>query len=125
MTMEHCPSSLERVCTRKCHECTGRQGFLKDRKNEKFHFVRDPKLMRTQVFNAHPTFMDDIEAIEETPVRYLRLVFTNEDSNTRSTIIKYYRDIINGNLAHARIIDSINQIKEKGFTKGHWFRGVE
>ncbi len=126
MTMEHCPSSIGMVCTRKCNTCTGNQGFLKDRKNEVFPFVRDPKLMRTQIFNAYPTFMDDIEALKETPVKYLRLIFTNEDKETRNTLAKYYSHKINGNkAANSNIRDAINQIKDNGFTKGHWFRGVD
>ncbi len=126
MTMEHCPSSLEIPCSGKCSHCSGKTGFLKDRKSEVFPFIRDSKLCRTQIFNAFPIFMDDIDAIKETEVSVLRLVFTKENNTTRKALAQYFKDRMSGKNKHEPwVIEDINQIRDSGFTKGHWFRGVE
>jgi putative protease len=126
MTMEHCPSSLEIPCSGICGDCGGNRGFLRDRKSETFPFIRDSKLRRTQIFNAYPIFMDDIDAIQETGISILRLVFTNENANIRKALAQYYSDKMSGkNKFEPWVIEAINQIKDNGFTKGHWFRGVE
>ena len=126
MTMEHCPSSLETPCLGKCSHCSGNTGFLKDRKNEVFPFIRDSKLSRTQIFNAYPIFMDDIDTINQTQVSILRLVFTNENATFRKALAQYFNDRMSGiNKPEPWVIKVINQIRDSGFTKGHWFRGVE
>jgi putative protease len=126
MTMEHCPSSLEIPCSGKCINCSGNKGFLKDRKNEVFPFLRDPILMRTQIFNAYPIFMDDTEATKQTEISILRLVFTNEGRNRRKALAQYYNNRLSGKNSHESwVIEAINKIRDDGFTKGHWFRGVE
>ncbi len=126
MTMEHCPSSLGIPCSGICSDCGGNKGFLKDRKSEVFPFIRDSKFGRTQIFNAYPIFMDDVEAIKETEISNLRLVFTYENATFRKALAQYYSDRINGkNKFEPWVIEAINQIKDDGLTKGHWFRGVD
>jgi len=126
MTMEHCPSSLEIPCTGKCGDCSGKEGFLKDRKNEIFPFVRDTVLKRTQIFNSCVIFMDDIDAVKDTEVSIFRLIFTDEDKLARKAVAKYFFEKISGNNNHEPwVIESINKIRENGYTKGHWYRGTE
>jgi len=126
MTMEHCPSSLEIPCTGKCGDCSGNKGFLKDRKNEIFPFVRDTVLKRTQIFNSCVIFMDDIDAVKDTDVSIFRLVFTDEDKLARKAVAQYFFDKLSGKIDHeAWVIESINKIRENGYTKGHWYRGTE
>jgi putative protease len=126
MTMEHCPSSLEIPCSGKCAECSGNKGFLKDRKNEVFPFIRDSILKRTQIFNAYPIFIDDVDALKETEISTLRLVFTNENRDARKALAQYYREKLKGKNNHEPwVIEAIKEIRDNGFTKGHWFRGVE
>ncbi len=126
MTMEHCPSSLEIHCSGKCNDCSGNKGFLKDRKSEIFPFVRDSFLSRTQIFNPYPIFMDDIDAIKDTEVSIFRLVFTNESKSVRKALAQYFNDRLSGKNKHEPwVIETINEIRDNGFTKGHWYRGVE
>lgn len=126
MTMEHCPSSLEIHCSGKCNDCSGNKGFLKDRKSEIFLFVRDSFLSRTQIFNPYPIFMDDIDAIKDTEVSIFRLVFTNESKSVRKALAQYFNDRLSGKNKHEPwVIETINEIRDNGFTKGHWYRGVE
>lgn len=125
MTMEHCPSALEIGCSGKCDKCKGRKGYLKDRKGEVFPFIRDPFLKRTQIFNAFLLFMDDLEALNDTALSIYRLFFTTEDDNTRKTLARYYYDKLNGLSPAPEVISTIEMLKSSGYTKGHWFRGVE
>ncbi|NLX64405.1 MAG: U32 family peptidase [Clostridiaceae bacterium] len=126
MTMEHCPSSLEIPCTGKCGDCSGNKGFLKDRKNEVFPFVRDTVLRRTRIFNSCVVFMDDIDAVKDTEVSIFRLAFTDEDKTAREAVARYFFEKLSGRINHeAWVIETINKIRENGYTKGHWHRGTE
>lgn len=70
--------------------------------------------------------MDDIDAIKETEISILRLVFTNENNTARKALAQYFNDRMSGKNKHEPwVIEDINQIRDSGFTKGHWFRGVE
>ncbi|HBR02411.1 MAG TPA: hypothetical protein DD738_07355 [Ruminiclostridium sp.] len=123
MTMEYCPSSAEGVCTQRCASCGRREGFLKDRKGEVFPFVRDPVLLRTQIFNAMPVLMDDMEALGETGLSFLRLTFTNEDRGTCEKVTRYFYNQLKG-IEDSPLKAFVQELKDRGYTKGHWFRGV-
>ena len=70
--------------------------------------------------------MDDIDAVKETEVSIFRLVFIDESKSVRKTLAQYFHDKLSGKNKHDDwIIESINEIKDNGFTKGHWFRGVD
>lgn len=125
MTMEHCPSAAETGCSGLCENCGGKRGFLKDRKGEVFPFARDPILKRTQVFNAFPLFMDDSVVLKEAPLSLLRLTFTQEDQETCEAVVKHYAALLKGkNEWDSQSQRAVQDIKDQGFTKGHWFRGV-
>jgi len=125
MTMEHCPSAMEIGCSGKCDKCKGSRGFLKDRRGEVFPFIRDPILKRTKIFNAYPMLMDDVDALKGTAISIYRLIFTTEDNNTRNALARYYYDKLNGISPTPEVISTIDKLKSNGFTRGHWFRGVE
>lgn len=126
MTMEHCPSALGMPCTGRCGECGGNKGFLKDRKGEVFPFIRNTDLKRTQIFNAYPIFMDDVDTVKETEISILRLVFTYEDRTDRQALAQYFSDKLSGTNEHEPWVGkAISELKDKGYTKGHWYRGVD
>lgn len=125
MTMEHCPSSMEMGCSQRCDKCKGSQGYLKDRKGEAFPFIRDPVLKRTQVFNAFPMFMDEPEKLKGSAISLYRLVFTDENKDTRKALARYYHDKMNGMDPSKEVLDVIDKLKSSGYTRGHWYRGVE
>lgn len=125
MTMEHCPYAIDMGCSGICDKCKGNRGYLKDRKGEVFPFFRDPVLKRTQIFNAFPLFMDDMDSLKDTSLSLYRLIFTTEDKSTRKALARYYYDKLNGISSEHEIINNIDKIKNSGYTKGHWFRGVE
>ena len=125
MTMEHCPAALEAGCTGLCATCARSRGYLKDRKGEVFPFARDTVLKRTQIFNAFPLFMDDTSILKDTPLSLLRLAFTTEELSTCEAITRHYFNKLRGqNESDPQKKKFIQDQKDKGFTKGHWFRGV-
>ncbi len=125
MTMEHCPSAMEMGCSGKCDICKGNKGYMKDRKGEVFPFVRDPVLKRTQIFNAFPLFLDDLDVLKDTSLSIYRLVYTTEDRITRKSLTQYYYDKLHGLTSDYEVVKAIQDLKDSGYTKGHWFRGVE
>jgi putative protease len=124
MTMEHCPSAAETGCSGLCGTCARKRGLLKDRKGEIFPFVRDPVRMRTQIFNTVPVFMDDTAALKDTQLSILRLSFTNEDQVSQMAVLRHYANKIKGLDADRENERIIENLKDRGYTKGHWFRGV-
>lgn len=125
MTMEHCPAAAESSCTGQCDVCARSKGFLKDRKGEVFPFIRDARSRRTRLFNAHPMIMDDMAGLKETPVNYVRLAFLNEDEETMRHVVDYYGALVKREKPSIISSEKIESLKDQGFTKGHWFRGVE
>lgn len=125
MTMEHCPSAAETACSGRCEACNKNKGYLKDRKGEIFPFVRDPRTRTTRMFNAHPMFMDDMAALKETPISYIRLAFLHEDEETMAQIVDYYAALVDDKAPSDTVTERIKDLKSQGFTKGHWFRGVD
>ena len=125
MTMEHCPGTSDIICSGNCQVCNKGKGYLKDRKGEVFPYIRDPHLKRTRIFNAFPLFMDDVSILKETALSFLRLNFLDEDSDTILKIVKHYHTRVMGYEPELENIRAIKSLKDKGFTKGHWFRGVE
>lgn len=123
MTMENCPQGAEKECTGQCEKCAGNRGFLKDRKGEIFPYVRDTAIKRTQIFNSVPIFMDDMK-LKETPVSLFRLFFTTEDAEVSAAVAKYYYNRLKGSDIDPETLQTIKEIKDRGYTKGHWFRGV-
>ena len=69
--------------------------------------------------------MDEIQGLKKTSLSLLRLVFTKDDINLAGEIARYFHNRING-LEHADEASEqiIELVKEKGYTKGHWFMGV-
>lgn len=122
MTMENCPSSCQTGCSGLCKKCERNTGSLKDRKGEVFPYVRYTDIERTVIFNSYPIFMDDMEGLEKTDLSLLRLIFTREDIADSKEIASCFYDMLKAEgKTNAQIV---KKITDKGYTKGHWFRGV-
>jgi len=66
-----------------------------------------------------------VDALKGTAISIYRLIFTTEDNNTRNALARYYYDKLNGISPTPEVISTIGKLKSNGFTRGHWFRGVE
>ncbi len=93
---------------------------LLDRKGENFYIQRNCKACLVKIYNSKPIFLlDQINKILKLPVSYFRIQFVSETSEEIQKIIQGYVDKTKSNE------DTIEKIKQYGYTKGHYFRGVE
>ncbi|MBP3360986.1 MAG: U32 family peptidase [Clostridia bacterium] len=111
MLCENCPVKAAGQCTK------GKSSFfLRDRKGERFPLVCSEGC-RMRILNSKPVYMaDKWSDIEKSGLDFVSLVFTLEDREECSEIIKAYLDAAAGKAA--------SPMKENTFTRGHFYRGV-
>jgi len=130
MTSEYCPvgSIVGKFDT--TSKCTGacEKGmyFLKDRMGKKFPVLCDRIDCRSTIFNSDTHFLaDNVDRITDSGVDIVRLDFTDEKPSEIYETINMYREIIErGTGALSKSAEFVDRIKSRGFTKGHYFRGV-
>lgn len=130
MASEYCPvGSIKGDFTsrRKCHEaCKNDKYRLRDRKGMEFPVLCDRIDCRSTILNSNVIFIPDtIERLKKSGVDTIRLYITDDEPSDIREIVEMHRDLVdNGPNAvekHQRLVD---RIKVKGFTKGHYYRGV-
>ncbi|HHW48894.1 MAG TPA: U32 family peptidase [Clostridiaceae bacterium] len=130
MTSEYCPvgSLLGKFgAGSKCSGgCESGIYSLKDRKGKRFPVLCDKMDCRSIIFNSDTHFLaDSMDAIIDSGVDIVRLDFIDEDPSEISETISLYREAIErGESALGEHAGHIDRIKSRGFTKGHYFRGV-
>jgi putative protease len=127
MTLEYCPGSNINICTGRCRECTYKQGYLTDRLGKNFLYRTNPILNRTMLYNSKTLMIDDLAPFESTHVKTLRIDIMDETPDEINEICKFYRQLwVNRNADYTFQCDSLlTKLKEKGLTKGHYYRGVD
>lgn len=130
MTSEYCPVGSVKGGHCSGRECTGVCSKsiykLRDRKRMEFPVLCDRIDCRSTIFNSNVLFIpDSIDRVMSSGVDILRLNVTDEAPDELKEILDMHRDVIRkGTGALKKYGDSIEAIKAKGFTKGHYFRGV-
>ncbi|MDQ2086351.1 DUF3656 domain-containing protein [Herbivorax sp. ANBcel31] len=121
MTSQHCSLNAVKGCKSGCRE---EKLYLKDRKGMNFPVMLDNIDCRTTIFNSKVLLCtENIDKIES--IDMLRLSFTDEEPSDIKSIVNMYRDIIkNKDSALSKNESLIKKIKENGFTKGHFLKGV-
>ncbi len=90
---------------------------LRDRKKELFPIEQDCSSCMAVIYNGKPIMLlKDLERILSLPVNSIRLDFNFEEKNEIKDIIESYID-------NKEIY--FKKYKNRQFTKGHYFRGVE
>lgn len=115
-----CTTCLSRSCTKGVY-------FLQDRMKERFPLYHDRIDCRTTIFNSKVLFMaDNMSQVIRSGADILRLNILDESINDVVKLIKMHQDLLKGNYDYElkKYEDDINAIKNKGFTRGHYFRGV-
>ncbi|MDD6483120.1 MAG: U32 family peptidase [Clostridiales bacterium] len=113
MLMKNCPVKALGHCRR-----DGGEYRLRDRKHEEFSFICHEGCV-CELLNSKPIFMaDKMRELLETNIDYIRLVFTDEDYRQCKEIIQLYKAALCMNKIK-------NPFEVNGFTRGHFFRGVE
>jgi len=111
----------------KCDEaCRKGEYHLKDRKGMEFPLLCDRTDCRSALLNANVLFVpDSLNKIRASGVDMVRLYISDERPEEVREIVGMHRDIVeNGADGISRHEKLINRIKARGFTKGHYFRGV-
>lgn len=117
MTMEYCPLYTASGCKGCIRQ---RSCGLRDERGAVFPiFCNDRK---TQLLNSQVLFMaEDMEKVYDAGIRRFRLDFYREGKEDIKEIIEMYRHY-NDRDKHVELIE---RIKKNGYTKGHYFRGVD
>ena len=126
MTLEYCPSSVLGECGTRCADCGATEGFLRDRKNKAFPYIRDCNYGRIRIFSPEPVFMDQPEKLLDSGVRLYRLTFTDEDEDEVKAVSAWFHNRLFGS---STILDKkgrevLDRLLDRGTSKGNWFWGV-
>ncbi|WP_105615917.1 U32 family peptidase [Vallitalea okinawensis] len=96
---------------------------LVDRKNNKFKILRNCRDCNSLIYNIHPIcLLKNSDQMMKLPVNSIRLSFTDESDDLMMKVIKGYQDALTKRKVDPVLLDIIEQ---KGFTRGHYLRGVE
>lgn len=101
--------------------------YLNDRLNLKFNIMTNCDECIAYILNSQPILLlTSIDEILKLNIGNLRLQFTNETSESVNKIIYCYsKKLENPKFSDNIINNVISEFKQTGFTKGHYFRGVE
>jgi putative protease len=122
MTTEYCPVSMLKNSCGNERGCNSSNYGIIDEKGKIFRVVSLGGC-RTQLLNSNILLLaEELGAIAESGVSKLRADFYFEAPEEVSRIIKLYKSFGNFDKKDMLLIE---QLKDKGFTKGHFYRGVE
>jgi putative protease len=130
MTSEYCPVGSilggfkkDSLCNVACAKGVY---SLKDRMGKEFPVWCDKIDCRSTIFNSTVLFMlESMEKFNSSGIDSVRLNITDEKPEEIAELVEAYKDIVlNGKVALSKYDDLIQKIKNKGFTNGHYFRGV-
>lgn len=101
--------------------------FLRDRLGMKFPLMTDCERCVCTVLNSKPLFtLKFYDEILESVTGSVRLEFTKEGAGRAARVTKAYADMTQDpNNISTETRNLLEEMREKGNTKGHFFRGVE
>ncbi|QNU67195.1 U32 family peptidase [Ruminiclostridium herbifermentans] len=127
MTSEYCPvgGSVSQKTPQNCKNvCKNGVYQLKDRKGAAFLVKCDCVDCRSTIFNSNVIFVPEhIGQISKAGVKYMRLNFVDESVQEIYDIVNLHRSI-NNNCNYSEKDKIAEKIRAKGYTKGHFQRGV-
>lgn len=101
--------------------------YLEDRKGMKFPLLTNCKECNCTILNGKPLFtLKFYDEIIESTTGSVRIYFTKEGPKRTKRIMKAYSEMTKD--WHKQSVETkilIQEMSEKGSTKGHYFRGVE
>lgn len=130
MNSEYCPvgstkggMTSDRICNKACVDNTY---MLRDRKGAEFPVTCDRIDCRSTILNSNVMlFVDGFDRLKSEGICSVRLNIWDEDSGEIKKLVDMYRDVArNGENVLRKYEGLTGEIKRKGFTKGHYFRGV-
>jgi putative protease len=123
MITEYCPASAAGGCDICESGCNGNYGIIDER--DKLFKVINMGNCRSTILNSDVLCVyDNLSNIIESGISKLRLDFYDEDEEVVFQIVKAYKDK-SLNLFDKNDNSAIEAVKKNGFTKGHYFRGID
>lgn len=123
MITEYCPTSAAGDCNVCESGCGGNYGII-DEKDKLFKVINMGNSKSTILNSDVLCVYDNLSNIVESGISKLRLDFYDEEDKVVFEIVKAYKDK-SINLWDSKESKVIETIKKNGFTKGHYFRGIE
>lgn len=129
MTTHQCPVGLYDGNKKEKRYCSLKNNkdiyYLKDKKNILFPVITDCNSCTAFILNNSPIFiLNKYNEFNNLNTKYLRLLFTDENAEEINKITYSYLKIFKENKTDKITDILISNMKEKGFTNGHFFRGV-
>lgn len=126
MTLEYCPGSNQGECDEKCGTCKNSTGHLTDRLGNRFLYKTDPFFRRSTIYNSKRLMLENVQPFIKSSVHMLRIGVMNESPDEIHEICRFYHEQwVEGLEDVVMKTEVLNKIKERGLTKGHYYRGVE
>lgn len=123
MITEYCPTSAAGNCEVCESGCNGNYGIV-DEKDKLFKVINMGNCKSTILNSDVLCVYDNLSNIIESGIRKLRMDFYDEEENDVFEIVKAYKDK-SLNLWDNKENKVIEAVKKNGFTKGHYFRGID
>ncbi|QXM06338.1 DUF3656 domain-containing U32 family peptidase [Crassaminicella indica] len=129
MISKYCPvSTVLKNDKNSCGACERNKFGLKDPLGVVFPMMRDNNC-KVQILNAQKLcLIEHMKELMDLGLSSFRINFTDEGSkeieDTINAYIEEMQNIIEGNKRSKDLKSFIKKMKEKGLTKGHFFRGV-
>jgi putative protease len=128
MTSEYCPVGCTEGGFGSGRECGGscRAGDfrLRDRMGMEFPVLCDRIDCRSTILNSNVLFLpDSLKKLRDSGIGLFRLYISDETPDIVGKLAELHRKALTGE-ASGDFEDFIGKIKARGFTKGHYYRGV-
>ena len=123
MITEYCPSSAAGECDVCGSGCNKNYGII-DEKDKLFKVINMGNCKSTILNSDVLCVYDNLLNVVESGISKLRMDFYDEEESEVFEIVKAYKDKLL-NLWDNNENSAIESVKKKGFTKGHYFRGIE
>jgi len=122
MITEYCPSTAAAKCSKCGSGCSKSYGIV-DERNKMFP-VRSMGNCRSTILNSDVLCVyDHLSNIKDSGANHFRMDFYLENEQDIYHLVKAYKNKMNGSPdTNSEIIE---KIKAKGYTKGHYFRGID
>ncbi len=128
MVMRHCPTAAvisKQGQQENCNLCRNTSLGLKDRKDMVFPIMMDDHC-RTHILNSQSLcLIESIHEILHGGALNLRIHLTIEDGQEIEKIMEAYGEVLRKGRMTVIAEEFLKEMREKGLTKGHFFRGVE
>ena len=104
----------------------GKKYYLKDELNINFELERECNLCLNVLYNSENIYaLANANKISKLGVKYYRVNLKDEDYETTKNILRIHKEALVNRGKSKEISEHVEKMKNIGYTRGHYFRGVE